>query len=82
MQKEGRIFWIRQADIRNPLRYLPDSVKLIFKLPRCHARRFFELAGEVGNVLETAGDGNIADAHLALCEKLLGARNPAIDDVV
>ena len=55
---------------------------LISKLPWCHARRFFKLAGEVRNILEAAGDGNVADAHFALCEKLLGARNPAIDDVV
>lgn len=55
---------------------------LISKLPRCHARRFFELAGKVGNVLETAGDGNIADAHLALCEKLLGVCDAPVDDVV
>ena len=55
---------------------------LISKLPWCHARRFFKLAGEVRNILEAAGDGNVADAHFALCEKLLGARNPAVDDVV
>ena len=68
MEKESRIFLYEK--------------KLIFKLPRCHARRFFELAGEVGNVLETAGDGNIADAHLALCEKLLGVCDAPVDDVV
>lgn len=55
---------------------------LISKLPWCHARRFFKLAGEVRNILEAAGDGNVADAHFALCEKLLGASNPAVDDVV
>lgn len=55
---------------------------LISKLPWCHARRFFKLAGEVRNILEAAGDGNVADAHFALCEKFLGARNPAVDDVV
>ena len=48
---------------------------LISKLPWCHARRFFKLAGEVRNILEAAGDGNVADAHFALCEKLLGASN-------
>ena len=42
---------------------------LISKLPWCHARRFFKLAGEVRNILEAAGDGNVADAHFALCEK-------------
>ena len=59
-----------------------NRIFLIFKLPRCHARRFFELAGEVRNILKAAGDGNVADAHFAHCEKLLGARKPAIDDVV
>ena len=55
---------------------------LIFKLPRCHARRFFELAGEVRNILEAAGDGNVTDAHFTFGEKLFGVRNPAVDDVV
>ena len=59
-----------------------NRIFLIFKLPRCHARRFFELAGEIRNILKAAGDGNVADAHFALCEKLLGASNPAVDDVV
>lgn len=55
---------------------------LISKLPRCHARRFFELAGEVRNILEAAGDGNVTDAHFTFGEKLFGVRNPAVDDVV
>lgn len=55
---------------------------LISKLPWCHARRFFKLAGEVRNILEAAGDGNVTDAHFTFGEKLFGVRNPAVDDVV
>ena len=59
-----------------------NRIFLIFKLPWCHARRFFELAGEVRNILEAAGDGNVTDAHFTFGEKLFGVRNPAVDDVV
>ena len=55
---------------------------LISKLPWCHARRFFKLAGEVRNILEAARDGNVADAHIALYEKHHEARNTPIDDAI
>ena len=39
---------------------------LISKLPWCHARRFFKLAGEVRNILEAAGVGYVAVALFVL----------------